>query len=103
MAARSHQQPAAGRRREWHRDLKFWVVAAARALIGLGPAAVENVFAARVALQIAGSGGENAAVTRFDGDVAYMPSGTAADRLRRFERRKKIVREEWIELRPRPQ
>ena len=49
-----HQEPPAGRRRERHRDLELGVVLAAGALIGFGPAAVEDVFAARVRFQIAG-------------------------------------------------
>ena len=52
--ARAHQQAAAGRRRERHRDLELRIIAAAGALIGLGPAAVEHVFAARMRFQIAG-------------------------------------------------
>ena len=58
------QEPAAGRRRERHRHLEFGIVAAAGALIGVGPAAIEDVFAARMALEIARRRGDQRAVGR---------------------------------------
>src|SRR5580700_6492399 len=58
MRAWLDQEPASGCRRERHGDLQLWIIAAAGALIGLGPAAVEHIFPARMALHIAGRGGE---------------------------------------------
>ena len=52
------EQARAGHRRERHRDLELGVVVAAGALEGFGPAVVEDVFAARMALHIAGRGAE---------------------------------------------
>ena len=52
--ARGDEQPPSGRGRERHRHLQLGVIAAAGALVGLGPAGVEHVFAARVGFQIAG-------------------------------------------------
>ena len=48
------QQPWAGGGRKRHRGLQFWIIAPARALIGIRPAAVEDVFALRMRFQIAG-------------------------------------------------
>ena len=59
------QKPASGCRRERHGDLQLWIIAAAGALVGLGPAAVEHIFAARMAFDVAGRGGEQRAVRRF--------------------------------------
>src|ERR1700730_809813 len=42
------QQPASGRRRERNRDLELRIVASARAFKGVGPAVIEDIFAARV-------------------------------------------------------
>ena len=52
--ARPHQQPPSGRRRERDRDLQLRVIAAAGALVGLRPAVVEHILAARMGLGIAG-------------------------------------------------
>jgi len=48
------QQARAGGRREWNRSLQFGIIAPAGAFIGIGPAAIEHVFALRVRFQIAG-------------------------------------------------
>src|SRR5712692_5219065 len=48
------QQTAAGGGRERDRNLELRVVLAAGALVGLGPAAVEHVFAARMGFEVAG-------------------------------------------------
>ena len=74
VPAGPHQQPAAGRRRERYRDLQFRIVVAAGVVIGLGPAVVEHVFAARVALEIAGRGGNERAV----GGVRPADAGPAS-------------------------
>ncbi len=97
MRSRPHQQPAPARRRERHRDLQLRVIAAAGSLVGFGPAAVEDVFAARVALEVAGRGAKQRAVRVFDQQVLNMPAGTAAHRFRGLQCRKKTVRQKWIE------
>jgi hypothetical protein len=43
-----HQKPRAGRRRERNRDLQLRVIVAARALIGVRPGMVEDIFALRM-------------------------------------------------------
>ena len=80
MRARLDQEPASGRRRERHGDLELRIIVAAGALVGLGPAAVEDVFAARVAFDVAGRGGEQRAVGGFDDEVLRLPAGPPADR-----------------------
>ena len=90
MRTGPHQEPAAGRRRERHRDLQFRVIAAAGMRIGLRPAVVEHVFAARVALEVAGRGGNERAVGASDQQMLDLPAGTAADRFRGFQRREKM-------------
>ena len=80
MGARLDQEAASGRRRERHGDLQFRIIVAAGALVGLGPAAVEHVFAARVAFHVAGRGGEQRAVGGLDDEVLNLPAGSFADR-----------------------
>ena len=97
MRSRPHQQPAPARRRERHRHLQLRVITSAGALIGFGPAAVEDVFAARVAFEVAGRGAKQRAVRVFDQHVLNMPAGMAAHRFRGLQRRKKTVRQKRIE------
>ena len=88
---------ASGRRRERHGDLELRIVAAAGALISLGPAAVEHVFAARMALEVAGRGGKQRAV----GGLSPADAGPAS-RMRPptdfevFQGRQKIMRNERV-------
>ena len=60
--SRAGEQAGAGHRGERHRDLQLGVIVAAGVLEGLGPAVVEDVFAARMALHVAGRGAEQSAV-----------------------------------------
>ena len=80
------QQPPAGRRRERHRDLELRVVVAAGALIGLGPAVVEDVFALRMRFQIAGHDAEDGAVGGLGDQVLRLPAGPRGGRAGCFER-----------------
>ena len=50
---RCDQQSTPARRRKRHRDLKLGIIAAARALVGFGPAVIKHVFPTRVRFQIA--------------------------------------------------
>src|SRR5215471_15251122 len=52
--AGGREQARPSHRCKWNRDLEFRIVVAPGALKGLGPAMVENVFAAGVALCVAG-------------------------------------------------
>ncbi len=52
-----NEQPAPVDRRERHADLELRVVIATRPLIRIGPGVVENIFALRMGLQIAGRDG----------------------------------------------
>ena len=79
-----HQEPAAGRRRERHRDLQFRIIVAAGVGIGLRPAVVEHIFAARMALQVAGRRGNERAVGGVHQQMLDLPAGTAANRFRAF-------------------
>ncbi len=60
--SRAGEQAGAGHRGEWHRHLELGVIVAAGVLEGLGPAVVEDVFAARMALHVAGRGAQQSAV-----------------------------------------
>ena len=82
LRAVAHQEAAAGRRRERYGDLQLRIIAAAGALIGLGPAAVEHVFTARVALEIAGRRGNQGAIRRFCQHMPSLPARSGTDRLR---------------------
>ena len=80
------EQARAGHRGERHRHLQLGVIVAAGVLEGLGPAVVEDIFAARMAFHIAGRGAQKRAVGAFRQQVARLPAGPAADRMRGFER-----------------
>ena len=92
LRAGAHQEPAAGGGRKRHRDLELRVIAAAGAHIGFRPTGVEDVFAARVTLEVARRGGKNGAVDCFDEYVLDLPAGPATDRFRGLQGRKKMVR-----------
>ena len=68
------QEPRSGGRRERNRDLQLGIITPAGALIGVGPAAVEHVFALRVGLQIAGYDAEDL-VASFRDQMARRPAG----------------------------
>ena len=75
------QQPRTCRRREGHRDLQFWIVASAGALIGIGPTAVEHVFALRVRFQVAGHDAGDATVD-LGHEMPRPPAGADRGRTR---------------------
>ena len=75
-----HQEPPPSGGRERHRDLEFRIIVAARALVGLGPAAVEDILAARMALDVAGRCAEQRSVRGFDQEMLCLPPRTAANR-----------------------
>ena len=89
------QQARPGRRREGNRGLQFRIIAAAGALIGVGPAAVEHVFALRVRFQIAGHDAGDGAV-ELGHEVARPPAGSRAGRTGRFRGREKCMRNEGV-------
>ena len=91
VGGRAHQQPPAGRRRERHRHLELGVVLAAGALVGLGPAAVEHVFAPRMRFQIAGHGAGNGAVRGLGEQVLRLPAGPRRGRAGGLQAMQKIV------------
>ena len=55
------QQPRTGDGRERHRDLELRIVAPAGALVGVGPAVVEDVLALAMGLRVAGRSGDDLA------------------------------------------
>src|SRR5262249_42978918 len=96
VRARPYQEPAAGRRREWYRDLQFRIIVAARMGISLSPALVEYIFAARVALEIARRRGDERTVGGLHQYMLNVPTGAGADRFRCFQSREKRVRQERV-------
>src|SRR5262245_48206382 len=75
--ARQQAPPGCGRER--HRYLELGIVVAAGALIGVGPAMVEYVFALRMGLGIAGHSAEEL-VARLRHEVHGLPAGAVAGR-----------------------
>src|SRR4029078_871395 len=73
---RADQEPLAGRWVKWHGDLELGTAPATGPLVGLGPAAVENVFAPRVRLQIAGHRADEGAVRSLGQQMLTLPHGT---------------------------
>src|SRR5262249_40311847 len=98
VAARSRggEEPPSGRRRERPGDLQLRVIVAAGALIGLGPAAVEDIFAARMGLEVAGHDAEHMAVLIFRDEMLRLPAGARHGRAGDFERREEVVRYERV-------
>ena len=80
LRRRADQEPPAGRWRERHRDLELGVVLAASPLVGLGPAAVEDVFAPRVRFQIAGHHADEGAVRGLGQQMLRLPAGSRRGR-----------------------
>jgi hypothetical protein len=90
------EEARAGHGRERHRGLQLRIVVAADALERVRPAVIEDVFALRVAFQIAGRGADEFALSGFDEQMARLPAGAAANRLRLFKRGEECVRNEWV-------
>jgi len=65
--------------------LQLRIIIAACALVGVGPAVIEDVFALAVRFQIAGGDRVNLAAFVFDDKMLREPSRPAADRFRGFE------------------
>jgi hypothetical protein len=90
-----YQQARASGRGERHRHLELGIVAAAGTLIGIGPPAIENVFAARMRFEIAGDDPDDLAIA-LGHEMLRHPPGFGRRRTRRFQCRQKSVRNEWI-------
>ncbi len=99
LRARRDQQAAAGRRGERHRDLELGIIAAAGALIGVGPAGIEDVFAARMGFEIAGRDADDGAVGGLGDEMLRLPAGARSRRFRDLQRRQEGVAGERIRRR----
>jgi len=86
IRARADQQATAGRRGERDRHLNLGIILPAGALVGLGPALVEYVFAAGMGFQVAWHEPDRRARSGFGEQVPGQPSGPCTDRSGRFER-----------------
>src|SRR5205085_2071043 len=73
--SRRREKPAPGRRRERHRHLKLRIVTAARVLVGLRPAGIEHVFAARMGFEVARRNAEDGAIDGLRHKVLRLPTG----------------------------
>ncbi len=73
----AHEQTTPRDRRKGHRHLKLGIVTAAGALIGIGPAMIEHIFALAVRFQIAGHAGGKRAVAVLEQQMARQPAGQA--------------------------
>ena len=89
------QEARAGCRRERHRALQLRIIAPARALIGVGPAAVEHVFALRMRLEITGHDAGDLA-SDFRQQMPRSPAGAGDGRARVLGRREKGVRHKGV-------
>ena len=81
------EQPAAGDRRERHRDLQLRIIGQSRAVIGIGPAMIEYVLAHGMGLQIGRRGGGETAAGVLDENMRAGPAGSRANRLRSLKSR----------------
>ena len=89
------QQARSGGGRKRHRGLQLWIIAATGALIGVGPAAVEDVFALRVRFQIAGHDAGDLAVEPGE-QMPRTPAGAGAGRAGGFGGGKKGMGNEGV-------
>jgi hypothetical protein len=89
------QQPRPGRGGEGNRDLELRIIAPAGALIGVRPAAVEDVLALGMRFQIAGHDSGDAA-TDFGHEMPRAPAGADRRRTRFLNCRQKRVRNERV-------
>ena len=86
------QEPAPRRRRERHADLELGIIAPAGALIGIGPAIIEDIFAHRMGLQIGRHDGPHRAfIAVAQHEMARIPASTVADGAGGFQRIQKIM------------
>ncbi len=92
-----HQQAAAGDGGERHADLELGVVVEPGAVVGVGPGVIEDVFAHRMGLDVAGRHRLEPARLALDHDVGRHPPGAAAHRLRAFQREEEGVGDERVE------
>src|SRR5271165_7099710 len=76
-----HQKSAAGYRREWNGNLQLWIVASTGALIGFGPAVIEDIFAARMRFRVAGNRAEKLVMLIRGEEVHWLPPGPRAHRI----------------------
>ena len=94
--ARRDEQPPARRGRERHRHLQLRIIAAAGALIGVGPAGIEHVFAARVRFQIARHDAGDRAVVGFGDEMLRLPAGARRGRAGRLQGGQESMRDEGV-------
>src|SRR5208282_5867591 len=85
------EQARPGDRREGDRDLQLGVIAPAGALVRLGPAVIEDIFAVGVALEVHGCRGDEPARLVLHDEVAGQPAGLAAGRAALLEGREEGV------------
>ena len=90
------QQARAGRRGEGRSDLELGVVASAGALVGIGPAMVEDIFALAVALQEAGRRRQELASIVLDEEIGRRPAGAAAGAAALLQRHEEFMADEGI-------
>src|SRR5690606_7932060 len=74
VCTRRVQEARAAHGGEGHGAQQLGIVTPARALIGVGPAVVEDVFALAVALEIEGHDADHGAVFIMQGQVARRPA-----------------------------
>ena len=92
--ATSSRRPGGGRER--HRHLELRIIAAAGALIGVGPAGIEHVFAARVGLQIARHDAGDRAVFGLRHEMLRLPAGARRGRAGGLQGGQESVRDEGV-------
>ncbi len=90
------QQARPGDRREGRGDLQLRIIAAAGAVIGLGPAVVEHIFALAVGFDVERRGGEDGPGAILDHQVLRQPAGLAPDRSGLLQRVQKGVADKRV-------
>ena len=82
--------------REGYGGLKLRIIAAARQLVSLGPGVVEDVFAVRMGLEIAGQDRDGGAIGLLQHEMARKPARFRRSRAAFLKREKECVRQKRI-------
>ena len=93
---RPGEQARAGHRGKGYGDQQLGIISAARALPGIRPAVIEDIFALAMAFDIGGDHALQRAVAVIERDRHRLPAGPRYRAARLFERGQKAVRYERI-------
>src|SRR4030095_1287146 len=93
---RARQQPPATCGRERNADLQLWIIFATGAMPRIGPCVIEDVFTARMTLQVHRHDADDVADAVLENQMKRLPTGFGQCAAAGFERTQESVFEERI-------